>query len=57
LVHGKDFWNGIVITLFGRGLFFGIVIPIGITIPLRRGISIPLKNERNIHVKCALYFN
>jgi len=25
----------------------GIVIPIGIAIPLRRGILIPLKNERN----------
>jgi hypothetical protein len=33
--------------MFGRSLFLGIVIPIGIPIPLRRGIPIPLKNERN----------
>jgi hypothetical protein len=33
--------------MFGRNLFFGIVIPIRIPIPLQRGIHIPLKNERN----------
>jgi hypothetical protein len=38
-------WNDFL--LFGRGLFLGIGIPIGIPIPLRRGIPIPLKNERN----------
>jgi hypothetical protein len=44
-------WNGysyeIVILLFGSGLFLKIGISIGIHIPLRRGIPIPLKNERN----------
>jgi hypothetical protein len=33
--------------MFGKGLFLRIVIPVGITILLRRGIHIPLKNERN----------
>jgi hypothetical protein len=37
----------IPILLFGRGVFLRIVIPMGITIPLRRRIPIPLKNERN----------
>jgi hypothetical protein len=37
----------IAIFLFGGNLFVGIVISIGITIPLRRGIPIPLKNKRN----------
>jgi hypothetical protein len=37
----------IAIFLFGGDLFAGIVISIGITIPLRRGIPIPLKNKRN----------
>jgi hypothetical protein len=44
-------WNGysigITIIWFGRGLFHRIIIPIRITIPLRRRISIPLKNKRN----------
>jgi hypothetical protein len=43
----NDYLYGIVIFLFGRGLFLGIFIPIGIPIPLQRGIHIPLKNERN----------
>jgi hypothetical protein len=33
--------------MFDRNLFLRIVIPIRIPIPLRRGISIPLKNKRN----------
>jgi hypothetical protein len=37
----NDYSYRIVILLFGRYLFLGI------TIPLRRGIPIPLKNERN----------
>jgi hypothetical protein len=43
----NDYSIGIVILMFGRDLFLGIVIPIGIHILLRRGIDIPLKNERN----------
>jgi hypothetical protein len=43
----NEYSIGIVIILFGKGLFLGIVIPIGMTIPLRRGIPIPPKNERN----------
>jgi hypothetical protein len=44
----NDYSIEIVIHLFDRGLFLGlIVIPIEIIIPLRRGIPIPLKNERN----------
>jgi len=35
-------WNEIAILLFGMSLFH-----IGIAIPLRKGIPIPLKNERN----------
>jgi len=41
--------EGIVILMFDMGLFLGIPILIGIPIPLRRGISIRLKNERNIY--------
>jgi hypothetical protein len=44
LLEWNDYSYGIVIVLFGRGLFLGIVIPIGIVIPLRREIPIPLKN-------------
>jgi hypothetical protein len=44
-------WNGysygMLILLFGKGLFLGIVISMGITNPLHIGIVIPLKNERN----------
>jgi hypothetical protein len=43
----NDYSIGIVILMFGMGLFLGIPIPIGIPIPLQRGIPIPLKNERN----------
>jgi len=46
-------WNGysigIIILLFGMSLFLRIGIPIGIPIPLRREMPIPLKNERNIY--------
>jgi hypothetical protein len=53
LQNGSLEWNGysygIVILLFGKGIFLGIVIPIGITNPLHTRIAIPLKNERNSH--------
>jgi hypothetical protein len=39
----NDYSYGIVILMFGRDLFIGIVIPIGMHIPLRREIPIPLK--------------
>jgi hypothetical protein len=35
--------------MFGMSLFLGIPILIGIPIPLRRGVHIPLKNDRNNH--------
>jgi hypothetical protein len=41
----NDYSYGIVIPLFGKGLFHGIVIPIWISIPIQRRIHIPLKNE------------
>jgi hypothetical protein len=47
LVCGIDPQNGIVIPLFGNGLFIRITIPMEITNPLHIGITIPLKNERN----------
>ena len=44
-------WNGysyrIVNHLFGKGIFLGIVIPMGMTNPIHKGITIPLKNEWN----------
>jgi hypothetical protein len=43
----NDYSIKITILMFGMDLFLGIHIPIGIPIPLRRGIPIPLKNERN----------
>jgi hypothetical protein len=43
----NDYYYRIFIPLFGRGIFLAIVISIGITIPLGRGMPIPLKNERN----------
>lgn len=43
----NDYYCRIFIPLFGRGIFLAIVISIGITILLRRGMPIPLKNERN----------
>jgi hypothetical protein len=45
----NDYSYGIVIPLFGKNLFIGIVIPIVILIPLRRGIYIHFKNERNTY--------
>jgi hypothetical protein len=48
LVCGIDLWNGM--TMFGRGLLFGILIPIRIIISLRRGISISLKKMRRIAI-------
>jgi hypothetical protein len=44
-------WNiysyKIVNSLFGKGIFLGIIIPKGITNPTHIGIAIPLKNEWN----------
>jgi len=40
----------IIILLFGRGLFLGIVIPIEIPIHLRRETHIPLKKMRGIGI-------
>ena len=37
----NDYIIGIVILLFGRDLFLGIAIPMGITVPLRREILTP----------------
>jgi hypothetical protein len=45
----NNYFYGIVIPLFSKNLFIGIVILIGIFIPLRRGICIPFKNERNTY--------
>jgi hypothetical protein len=41
----NDYSYGIVILIFGRDLFFGIVIPIEISILLRRGIPVPIKKK------------
>jgi hypothetical protein len=44
-------WNGysygMIILLFGKGLFLGIVIRMEITNPLHTEIVISLKNKRN----------
>jgi hypothetical protein len=42
----NDYFYGIVIFLFDRGLFLAIVIPMGITIPFRKRILISLKKMR-----------
>jgi hypothetical protein len=47
LIRGINLWNEMVISIFDMGQFLRIVIPIGITIPLRRWIHILLKNEKN----------